>query len=215
MRSLESLVSTPHGHKLSPATDSRVTVMVVNLFFSNISLLPVQGFGYLIPRSISQRSNPDSALGVVFDSESTNGQDSALGTKLTVMFGGHWWNNLADLPDERQGAQMAQSLLQRHLGVTDIPKATKVTLQKECIPQYTVGHCERMWNTHHELKRISGGRFRVAGSNYGGVSVNDCVRSAYETARGILAEDEGTGLERFDPDSRYQLVSTREGQGRP
>lgn len=171
--------------------------MVVNLYYSNPSMLPVQGFGYLLPRSLAFEQNPERALGVVFDSYATIGQDEIPGTKVTVMLGGHWWDGWVAYPDEEQGASMAKSVLRRHLGISKEPQAVHVALQRDCIPQYTVGHHSRMVQAHEALKRF-GGRLRVAGNSYNGVGLNDCVRSAREAVTG-LSEDRGekTGLETF------------------
>ncbi|KAA6413154.1 MAG: protoporphyrinogen oxidase [Lasallia pustulata] len=174
-----------------------VTVMVVNLFFSNPALLPVHGFGYLLPRSIPFTQNPERALGVVFDTDATVGQDSIPGTKLTVMLGGHWWDGWNSYPDEEEGASMAKSIIARHLGITEEPQAVHVGLQKECIPQYTVGHDLRMQRAHHLLEQEFNGRLRVAGNSYTGVGLNDCVRAARDVVQGLVTGEQKTGLDDY------------------
>ncbi|KAL8678472.1 MAG: hypothetical protein Q9186_005176 [Xanthomendoza sp. 1 TL-2023] len=174
-----------------------VTVMVVNLYFSNPSVLPARGFGYLLPRSLSFEQNPERALGVVFDSDATIGQDKIPGTKVTVMLGGHWWDDWAAFPDEEQGANMAKAILKRHLAVSEEPQAVRVGLQRNCIPQYTVGHHSRMEQANEALKGFKG-RLRVAGNSYNGVGLNDCVRSAREVVMDLVqGRGEKTGLEPF------------------
>ncbi|KAA8644416.1 oxygen-dependent protoporphyrinogen oxidase [Aspergillus tanneri] len=161
-----------------------VTVMAVNLYYERKDLLPVQGFGYLIPRSIPYEQNPERALGVIFGSETSIGQDTAPGTKLTVMMGGHWWDDWieSDYPDHDTAVQMARQLLHRHLGITDTPAVARSRLQRDAIPQYTVGHLSRMEelsrSTRHEFKN----RLSLAGNWYNGVGVVDCIRQAYLTA---------------------------------
>ncbi|KAL8691373.1 MAG: hypothetical protein Q9218_003393 [Villophora microphyllina] len=174
-----------------------VTVMVVNLYFSNPSVLPARGFGYLLPRSLPFEQNPERALGVVFDSDATIGQDEIPGTKVTVMLGGHWWDGWIAYPDEEQGANMAKAILKRHLGISEEPKAVHVGLQKNCIPQYTVGHHGRMAQANKALKKFNG-RLRVAGNSYNGVGLNDCVRSAEDVVTGLIKGSNLTGLEFFD-----------------
>lgn len=174
-----------------------VTVMVVNLYFSNPSVLPVRGFGYLLPRSLPFEQNPERALGVVFDSDASIGQDEIPGTKVTVMLGGHWWDDWQAYPDEEMGASMAKDILKRHLGISEEPRAVRVGLQKECIPQYVVGHHERMAQGHEALRSFNG-RLRVAGSSYTGVGLNDCVRSARNVITGLVdGRNQDTGLESF------------------
>ena len=183
-----------------------VTVMVVNLFYSNSSLLCVRGFGYLIPRAAH---NPEKALGVIFDSESTHGQDSIPGTKLTVMLGGHWWRDRSSFPNKEEGVRMAKAVLKKHLRVIEAPRAVNAMLQRECIPQYTKRHCQRMQRTHSMLAKYFRGGLRVAGSPYRGVSVNDCIRSAYETVRDLVSGDGLTGLEHYLEGNEYAAYPLR------
>lgn len=173
-----------------------VTVMVVNLFYSNPSIVPAKGFGYLLPRSLPLAQNPERALGVVFDSDASIGQDAIEGTKLTVMLGGHWWDDYDKYPDEEEGASMAKAILKRHLQITAEPQAVRVGLQKSCIPQYEVGHEQRMEQASKDLEAF-GGRLRVAGSSYTGVGLNDCVRAATDCVKGLLHGTSKTGLEAF------------------
>lgn len=170
--------------------------MVVNLFFSNSDILPVQGFGYLIPRSILFSENPEFALGVIFDSDATKGLDTVPGTKVTVMLGGHWWDGWDTYPDEDHGASMAKAVLKRHLGIDEEPEVTMVSLQKNCIPQYTVGHDDRMADASQLLEKY-GGRLRVAGNSYTGVGLNDCLRAARGVVTSLVEGTGKTGLETF------------------
>lgn len=100
-------------------------------------------------------------------------------------------------PDEEEGAAMAQSILLRHLNISQQPKKVNVSLQKDCIPQYTVGHEARMKKAHTELMDGYNGRLQVAGNSYTGVGLNDCVRAARDVVMRIKNEDNFTGLEEF------------------
>ncbi len=152
--------------------------MVVNLFYTNPDLLPKHGFGYLIPRSIPFEQNPECALGVVFDSDALKGQDPVPGTKVTVMIGGHWWDDFDAYPDEDEGAAMATAVLARHLNITAKPDAIHVAVKRECIPQYTVGHEDRMSQAKDALMEQYKGRLSALGSSFTGVGLNDCVMTA-------------------------------------
>ncbi|KAG9694699.1 Protoporphyrinogen oxidase, partial [Aureobasidium melanogenum] len=182
------------------------TVMTVNLYYRTPNLNP-PGFGYLIPLDIPIDQNPERALGVTFDtaySASTPSdkdfvgpmQDtvSNRGTKLTVMLGGHFWNGWSSYPTKEEGLQMAESVVGRHLGITEKPAAHSVNLNYNCIPQYTVGFEDRVKRFHDELSIRYSGRLRVAGNWVRGVGVNDCIRSAWEVARELDTSDL-TGLE--------------------
>jgi len=160
-------------------------------------ILPERGFGYLIPRSIPFDQNPECALGVVFDSDAIQAQDTATGTKVTVMMGGHWWDGFESYPDEEEGAAMAKAVIKRHLKITSEPAFANVRLQKECIPQYTVGHESRLKSAHNELLQNFKGKLSVAGNSYTGVGLNDCVRAARDVVEGIRFGSQFTGLEQF------------------
>jgi oxygen-dependent protoporphyrinogen oxidase len=182
--------------------------MVVNLYYSNPSIIPYKGFGYLIPRSVPWTQNPERALGVIFDSEASVGQDSARGTKVTVMLGGHWWDDFNVYPDEDEGAAMAKAILNRHLHIDEQPIAVSVGLQRECIPQYTVGHNARMKNAHGELMRLFRGKLKVAGNSYTGVGLNDCVRAARDVVMGMKSRPgDTTGLETFLAEPKWVKVA--------
>lgn len=135
------------------------------------------------------------------------------GTKLTVMLGGHWWNDWPSFPDEQQGLQLAKSLLERHLGIKEEPEAWQVNLQKDCIPQYEVGHESKLRTAHNNLWQEYRGRLRVAGSWMSGVGVNDCLRSAWDVARSLKEGRDGTGLEHVGTSEYIRLKPTRPGQG--
>lgn len=187
--------------------------MVVNLYYRDEDLLPERGFGYLIPRSIPFEQNPEFALGVVFDSDATVGQDTVPGTKLTVMLGGHWWDNFETYPDEEEGVSMAKSVLKRHLKIDQEPEMVHASLQKDCIPQYTVGHEQRLKQAHYELLSGYKGRLAVAGNSYTGVGVNDCIKAAKIVASDVARGNDITGLERFTEPKLWETLMKRGPKG--
>jgi len=180
--------------------------MVVNLYYASPSVLPVSGFGYLIPSSLPYAQNPEFALGVVFDSETTRGQDvlspaaaargGAIGTKVTVMLGGHYWEGRDHdtFPSEEEAIVMAQQVLARHLRVTETPETARAALQEECIPQYLVEHDYRLNGIHCDLQKFFKGRLAVVGNWTRGVGVNDCILGAQRVAE-LVGRGGGTGLE--------------------
>ena len=178
-------------------------------------LSPISGFGYLIPKSVSPELNPEQALGVIFDSEIEAARSlgarsgDAPGTKFTVLMGGHYWNGRTTYPTEAEAVTNALNLLERHLGIVDLPAHFLVSTQTNAIPQYTVGHHERLSFAHELLKINFDGKLAVAGSSYKGVGVSDCVASAYSLVRDLLAmgtpwetssAGEWTGLRSFVED---------------
>ncbi|GAB7344487.1 hypothetical protein MBLNU457_2324t1 [Dothideomycetes sp. NU457] len=197
-----------------------VTVMTVNLYYRTPYLHP-PGFGYLIPLATPLEQNPERALGVVFDTSyssdpgsETDTKDmygphqdsvSSRGTKMTVMLGGHYWSDWPGFPTDEEGLEMAKSLLRRHLGITEDPAASAVNLQKDCIPQYTVGHEKRIRSIHQKLLDDYSGKLRIASNWARGVGVNDCLRSAWDIAQELDMQNK-TGLEAVVEDSKFERV---------
>jgi oxygen-dependent protoporphyrinogen oxidase len=72
------------------------------------------------------------------------------------------------------------------------PEEARVVRWERSMPQYEVGHLERMRRIHEALPD---GIF-VTGSAYGGVGVADCVRQAGETARDVHGYLESRRTER-------------------
>ncbi|KHJ35745.1 putative protoporphyrinogen oxidase [Erysiphe necator] len=179
-----------------------VTVMVVNLYYSSMDILAAHGFGYLIPRNVPYEQNPECALGVVFDSDAVQGQDTVFGTKLTVMLGGHWWDSFESYPDAEEGTMMAKAVLKRHLGIVIEPDLVRVKLQRDCIPQYTVGHQSILAQAKEEMGAFMG-RLSVTGCGYRGVGVNDCTAAARDLVSRMSSGIRSkmiTGLEWIDED---------------
>jgi oxygen-dependent protoporphyrinogen oxidase len=195
---LSSLLPNPLSSILSSI--EFVDVAVVNLAYRGKSVLPINGFGYLVPAS-----QPSSILGVVFDSsvlpeQDADNEDGNI-TRVTAMMGGHRFRELfgkSDLVDKSKLLEIAVNSIREHLGLKAEPFASLVTIQRECIPQYTIGHWKRLMALHDGLDSTLtlSGRISVVGSSFLGVSVNDCVRSARDVAEAVFKGESVTGLER-------------------
>ncbi|EER41694.1 protoporphyrinogen oxidase [Histoplasma capsulatum H143] len=158
------------------------------------------------------------ASNVEIKTDSSAGQDTAEGTKLTVILGGHWWDDwlLSDLPDEENAIAMAKSVLLRHLRIADEPVVARARLQRDAIPQPTVGQVTQMERLHDALERRFEGRLKVAGAWYTGVGVNDSIRAGRIVAAATLEGQEGvTGLERYTPENfKRRFGGSRVQEGR-
>ena len=194
-----------------------VNVVVVNLFYRNPTLLNTPGFGYLIPRSVPLEQNPERALGVIFGSETSIGQDSAPGTKLTVMLGGHWWRGwpFEELPKQSDCVDMAKSVLARHLHVTEEPVVATARMAVDAIPQYNVGYARAMGKLHDAVYSTYKGRVKILGNAFhGAVGVHDCVKAARKVAFDIReANDEETGLKQFKEQGSGRWCTFDRGTG--
>ncbi|KAI5646400.1 flavin containing amine oxidoreductase domain-containing protein [Phthorimaea operculella] len=146
-----------------------VTVGLVNLYFSEKSLTP-EAFGFLVPPI---EDSP--ILGVVFDSCCLPDQN---GTVLTVMLGGRWF-------EERFGKKVTGSHLldvalkeiYRIMDIAQKPDVSSVNILDRCIPQYIIGHYERVEAIRDYIKNEHL-PMSLVGCSYDGVGINDVIYSA-------------------------------------
>jgi len=232
----EKVISTINASTLASITDNKlpsladahaVTIQAVNLWYPTPMLnAPHHGFGYLIPKTVKYELNPEFALGVLFDSDreaiAGYSPDTVPGTKLTVLLGGHYWDDLSPefIPDSADAIEMAKAVVTRHLGIPQHENDRAVAstkLCKECIPQHYVGHWDRMANAKSELQKAFAGKLAVAGPSYQMPGVLGSIRAgrdlAYYTAgfypnkrTEAMSPVGDTGLDRFAIERHWLAV---------
>jgi oxygen-dependent protoporphyrinogen oxidase len=174
----------PVSHILSSIES--VDVVVVNLAYPESSRLSINGFGFLVPDG----SDTD-ILGIVLDSCAVAGQSTDGLVRVSVMIGGHMFPRVFGEGTE-SALGIAVNACEEYLGLDGVLHS-EVNLQRNAIPQYFVGHDEKMKELH-EWGRDN--RIGFVGAWYAGVSVNDCVFNGIGVARGVLEGRKVSGLER-------------------
>jgi oxygen-dependent protoporphyrinogen oxidase len=146
-----------------------VTVAIVNLHFKG-KLLKNDAFGFLVPPS---ENLP--ILGIVFDSCCFPKGDN---TVLTVIMGGSWFQQF--FGDDSTPDRLLSTAMQYVRSILDIsadPEEHRVSVLNDCIPQYVIGHYERIerikaYVSNHKLP------LSLVGASYNGIAVNDVILSA-------------------------------------
>lgn len=157
-----------HEFSLRLAEIPMASLAVVNLGYHR-SVLPKQGFGYLVPTS-----EKENILGVVWDSSVFPQQNHMPEeTRLTVMMGGAHLPHLVKLPEEKLKT-LALHAVSSHLGIEAAPTAISVTVAKSAIPQYLVGHAQRVRMLETRLPGVVP-HLTLSGHSFYGISVNDCI----------------------------------------
>jgi oxygen-dependent protoporphyrinogen oxidase len=207
--SFDKVISTLPAHQtalLSPHLEvagliKPVSVMVINLYYSNPDILKgIQGFGCLFAQSQIPGYNRENVLGVIFDSfvtpdvDDQSAKEISPGSKLTVMMGGHFWMGRETLPSEDEALGNAIAALRKLFGITEFPINSKITLKKDCISQYEVGHFHTLMALKAKLVINFDSRLAVVGSSYTGVGVNDCIRSARSLAMHLKNNSNSIGF---------------------
>uniref|UniRef100_A0A8C4WX08 Protoporphyrinogen oxidase n=1 Tax=Eptatretus burgeri TaxID=7764 RepID=A0A8C4WX08_EPTBU len=140
-----ALTSILHPSLAAPLTSIQsVTVAVVNLEYPG-NVLPVQGFGHLVPSSEEK-----GVLGIIYDSDAfpSHNRPGTATTRLTVMLGGAWFEEVFGEVGEGKRDKSREYFLRceavsavvRHLGVMIPPSVVKTSVHQNCIPQYHEGH---------------------------------------------------------------------------
>jgi len=75
--------------------------------------------------------------------------------------------------------------LEKALGITSSPEFTNVSRWKQSMPQYTVGHDERMQQVKEEIQHEFP-QVMLVGSSYDGISVPDCITQGRNAALQLI-----------------------------
>ncbi len=138
----------------------------------------LNGFGHLIPRRDGIR-----ALGCLWTSCIFPGQASAGKLLLRTILGGAHDPGILDVPDEQLIKLVVESTATT-LGISANPLQTWIFRHRRGIPQYTLGHRQRVAEVDQLCKEMPNLAF--VGASYRGASLNRCIRDAYTIAPGVL-----------------------------
>jgi len=150
-------------------------VVVVHLGFRR-DALPTRpdGFGFLIPRNQHLRT-----LGTLWPSDIFAGRAPEGSQLLSTMIGGAHDSEAVEL-DDRTLLRIARQDLETTMQVRIAPYFSQVIRNPGGIPQYEMGHLERVAAVEARLAKTPG--LAVAGNSLHGVSVNLCIENALGTA---------------------------------
>lgn len=140
---------------------------------------PLDGFGFLIPRKAGLDT-----LGVIWVSSLFPNRAPEGHVLLSAFIGGALHPTVANWNKE----QLVDQLLSDYARIFQHPLSpafSSARVLKRAIPQYTLGHLERIRQIEALLKNHKG--LVLAGNYLSGVSVNDCVRQGAAAAQKILA----------------------------
>ena len=187
------------------------TIFLANVYIKNRKLIPqdLEGFGFLVPKT---NKNPQSLLGVIYDSCTEahtqnffNGgsREQAPYTKLTIMMGGHYFNERG-IPSSKVNIRAIKSVLKDIIGI-DVDQFNVVLrdeanidtknialgendmlisyhIHRDCIPLYNVGFSEIVSTILHWVDQETNGRVTLGGPSMGRLGIPDCVVAELQAA---------------------------------
>jgi oxygen-dependent protoporphyrinogen oxidase len=143
------------------------------------------GYGYVVPRREGRL-----ALACSWATSKLPGR-APDGCILARVFLGRAGQEIDDATADHDLVDLALEELRTTLGVSARPIFSRVYRYPRSMPQYTLGHVERV----HRIEGLAAdtpGVF-LAGNAYHGVGISDCIRSGQKAALAALRRLEGTG----------------------
>lgn len=140
---------------------------------------PLDGFGYLIPKKEGR-----STLGTLWDSSMFENRAPDGKVLLRSMMGGACFPEYVKLSDDEVTARVKKDL-KATMNIDAEPSFIRIFRHPQAIPQYTVGHGQRLEALEERLKSHPG--LILTGNSYRGIGLNDCVAAAQRAADEALA----------------------------
>jgi protoporphyrinogen/coproporphyrinogen III oxidase len=137
------------------------------------------GFGFLVPRKEERR-----LLACTFAHGKFNHRAPPGGALLRCFLGGSRDPEALDL-NEQDAVELCRRELRSILNLDAEPSFYRIYRWPQSMPQYAVGHSERVDAILRRLQNHPG--LFVAGNAYSGIGISDCVRTAKAAAEGALS----------------------------
>lgn len=139
---------------------------------------PLDGFGFVVPY-IEKRS----LIACSFSSVKFSGRTPDGHILLRAFAGGALQPEIFAL-DESEMCARVEVDLRELLGITETPLFTEVAKWERSMPQYEVGHLDRVQEIENLLSQLPG--VTLAGNSYRGAGIPDCIRSGEAAAESLM-----------------------------
>lgn len=156
-----------------------VSTATVTLAYREADLpRPLDGYGYVIPRQEGRQALACTWTSTKFPHRAPEGYN------LLRVFIGRAGQQDQIARDETSLLEIAREELRLTLGISAQPVLKRVYRWEEAMPQYNLGHPERLARITTLLEDFPG--LAVAGNGYQGIGIPDCIHSGELAAEHIL-----------------------------
>ena len=174
--------------QLVKSIDNRITELLASIPYSGLAVAcqgyklddletKPDGFGFLIPKNQNRKILGSIWTSTIFPSQAPEG--IAL---FRTMIGGAGNDDILNKNDSEL-AEIAHLELTEILGIKSKPVFEKLIRWPRAIPQYVMGHPEKLDKITNRLGNIPG--LYLAGNAYTGVGLNDCIKRSNEIVERI------------------------------
>lgn len=139
---------------------------------------PLDGFGFVVPFAEKR-----SLMACTFSSVKFAGRAPETQVLLRAFVGGALQPEMFTL-DENETIARVKADLSELLGIKNEPLFVKVARWPESMPQYEVGHTDRIAEIERGVRSL--GNFALSGNAYSGVGIPDCIRSGELAAQELF-----------------------------
>jgi len=187
------IVATPAGvaGRLLAAVDGAVAASLERISSTSSAIVSLgyrqdqiahalDGFGFVVPRIENRNILSGSFSSVKFPGRCPEGA-----VLLRAFLGGAFRPDVLDQGDEAL-SELAVQELSTLLGIKGEPIIRHVSRWPHVMPQYELGHLERVQSIESGIARHSG--LALAGNAYHGVGVPQCIQSGEQAAERIVLE---------------------------
>ena len=137
----------------------------------------LNGFGFLVPRTEKLRT-----LGVIWNSSLFPGRCPEGTVETTSFLGGATDPSILEMDDIQIGNQIHKEIA-RVLQITAPPIFQRVWRHMHALPQYNLGHMQKVAAISDELRNLPG--LFIAGNYLDGPSIGSCVSAGFRTAQTV------------------------------
>ena len=171
--------------------DRRLSNLVAEIPYPSLSVVclgyrkekiktPVDAFGFLIPSREKRK-----ILGTLYDSSIFPNRAPEGYVLLRSMVGGARASDLGR-ENEAKLVDLVKGELAAIMDIKSAPDFVRVYKHEMAIPQYIVGHLERLRNIDTLLQKHN--NLYLTGNAYRGIGVNDCIENSFRLAEKIIEE---------------------------
>jgi oxygen-dependent protoporphyrinogen oxidase len=148
---------------------------------------PLDGFGFVVPKTENRR-----IMAATWSSIKWSYRAPADMVLIRCFVGGAKQSELVSLNDEEM-TEMVKEELRDIMGIDAEPVIVRIYRWNDAMPQYTIGHEERIKDIEEITSRHPG--LYLTGSAYRGIGISDTVREAESTAKKVLEFLNSTRME--------------------
>jgi oxygen-dependent protoporphyrinogen oxidase len=157
-----------------------VTTATISFAFRKEDLPPLNGYGYIIPQHEKSQALACTWTSCKWDNRAPEGY------ALVRVFVGRIQDANALPREEDKLTAIARQEIIKTMGADAEPVLSWVFRWEKAMPQYNLGHPERLAQIEKKLQELPG--LFLAGNGYHGIGMPDCIKSGENAAEQIIAQ---------------------------